>query len=74
MKLDLEKYKYTAKQLKNEVERLNTMIEKKQFDQATRVQSAPIRYCLKKVILGKNPTCRVMAYNKSNMLLVSVKS
>lgn len=73
MKLDLEKWKYKVKQLNNEVERLKTMVEKVRSDQATTSQSTPIRYRLKKMVLGKNPGCRVMAYNKNNMLLVSVK-
>lgn len=55
-----------------ENERLKSVIENSKFGLPSTSGPTSLRKCLKKIVLCRSPGCRVMAYNKSNMMLVSV--
>lgn len=71
MKLDIEKWKVKNESLCVEVKKLKTIIEGLNNNQPINVNGPTyMRQCLKKISLCKTPSCRVMAFNKHNMLLV----
>lgn len=71
MHLEAEKWKVKATYLDNEVKRLKTMVD---ADLLNKQAAGPtsLRQCIKKINLCKNLGCRVMAYNKYSMMLVSI--
>jgi len=72
MKAEINKCKVQHEHLINEVRRLKTVVEGMQSGQPSTSGPTSNRSCLKKISLGKNnPGCRVLAFNKNSMLLVS---
>lgn len=73
MQLDIEKWKVKNESLCAEVNKLKTIIERLNNNEPINF-SGPThaRQCLKKISLCKSPSCRVVAFNKHNMLLVSM--
>lgn len=70
MKTEVEKWKVKNDLLSNELEKLKKIIADSKSDQPCSSGPTSIRQCIKKVNLCKDAGCRVMAYNKHNMLLV----
>jgi len=71
--MEAEKWKVRASVLDTEVRRLKTVAELSAMNTmpSTSGPNAPPT-CIKKVTLCKNPGCRVMAFNKNDLVLVSV--
>lgn len=69
--MEAEKWKVRATYLDGEVKRLKTMVD---IDLLKKQAAGPtsLRQCIKKINVCKNSGCRVMAYNKETMMLVSV--
>lgn len=76
MKAEVEKWKVKNNLLNNEVEKLKKIIEDSKNVQSCSSSSSSgptsVRQCIKKVPLCKDAGCRVMAYNKNNLLLVII--
>lgn len=68
---EVEKYKVKNQHLIAENERLKSVIEKSKSGLSSTTGPTTFRLCLKKINLCKNPSCRVMAFNKNTMMLVS---
>jgi len=69
--LEAENWKIKATFLDGEVKRLKTMVDTDLLNKEAAGPSS-LRKCLKKINICKNLGCRVMAYNKETMMLVSV--
>lgn len=77
MKAEVEKWKVKNNLLNNEVEKLKKIIEDSKNVQSCSSSSSSsgptsVRQCIKKIHLCKDAGCRVMAYNKNNLLLVII--
>lgn len=65
------KYEYAA----TEVKKLRVLVESQKHGLPSSSNQTSNRQCLKKINLSKtNAGCRVMAFNKSKMLLVSINT
>lgn len=75
MKAEADKFKAKNDYLVNEVNKLKCVIEEMKAGHKSIVNSTNssnlIRKCLKHIHLCKTRGCRVMAFNKNSMLLVS---
>lgn len=75
MKAEADKFKAKNDNLVNEVNKLKCVIEEMEAGHRVNVNttnsSNVFRKCLKHIRLCKTPGCRVMAFNKNSMLLVS---
>jgi len=73
MRIEAERWKVRASVLDTEVKRLKTLVELTAMNTtpSTSGPTAPPA-CIKRVSICKNPGCRVMAFNKDNLVLVSV--
>lgn len=71
MHIEVEKWKNKATDLDKEVKRLKTAVDEEAFDRPSTSGPTAIRQCIKKINLCKNKGCRVLAFNKANMMLVS---
>jgi len=72
MLIEAERWKVKASYLDNEVKRLKSLVDNEVHHKPSTSGPTAIRQCLKKINLCKNQGCRVMAFNKNNMMLVSV--
>lgn len=71
--MNLDTFKVKNQSLCAEVKKLKTIIEILNNNQPIKASGPTYsRRCLKKINLCKTPSCRVMAFNKHNMLLVSL--
>jgi len=71
--MEAERWRVRASVLDTEVKRLKTLIELSTMN-TTPSTSGPTSppACIKRVTICKNPGCRVMAFNKDDLVLVSV--
>lgn len=71
--MEAEKWRVRASVLDTEVKRLKTLVELSTMNTtpSTSGPTAPPA-CIKRVTICKNPGCRVMAFNKDDLVLVSV--
>jgi len=70
MHLEAERWKVKATYLDNEVKRLKTMVNFELQNKPSTSGSTTVRQCIKKINICKNLGCRVMAFNKNNMMMV----
>jgi len=72
MHLEAERWKVKATFLDHEVKRLKTIVNVELQKKASISGPTTLRQCIKKINICKNLGCRVMAFNKNNMMMVSV--
>jgi hypothetical protein len=72
MHLEAERWKVKATFLDSEVKRLKTIVNAEIQNKASTSGPTTLRQCIKKINICKNQGCRVMAFNKNNMMMVSV--
>uniref|UniRef100_A0A2S2PGK9 RING-type E3 ubiquitin transferase n=1 Tax=Schizaphis graminum TaxID=13262 RepID=A0A2S2PGK9_SCHGA len=70
MHLEAERWKVKATYLDNEVKRLKTIVNAELQNKPSTSGSSTVRQCIKKIAICKNLGCRVMAFNKNNMMMV----
>lgn len=73
MKIEINNWKIKNCTLREEVKRLKTIVDKMVAGvPPSSIGPTSGRQCLKRIkIHGANPSCRVMAFNRNNMLLAS---
>lgn len=74
MKTEIESWRTKNANLREEVKRLKTLVDKMIAGvPPSSIGPTSGRQCLKRIkIHGVNPGCRVMAFNRNNMLLVCI--
>jgi len=72
MEIEEKKWKVRAEILDTEVKRLNTIKHKELSSNASANGLNVPPSCIKTINICKNQSCRVMAFNKNDLMLVSV--